>query len=238
MHKLSRREFIYGAVVLATIPTELPAGQTVWHRVKRDRLFITVVKGEPSDWGWNTDSLHVAKGQQHASVKINCLDDLRDCNGLCASDEIADMLTRQLEFGGKVDPWYPTAEPQRSTAILRLSRPEKARIRQAIRNLRGPHSCVHEKCLVDYESMDHDLHGPLCRRLVYLNGAEYADPYVKTAHQQFERLRVCRYKIENRTVVDIEQAMYDDWRVVALDAYGTAVKTLAPRRAALDNTSL
>lgn len=82
------------------------------------------------------DTIKIVKGSQSVTFSPEASKDCIDTHGLCATDELYQILIGQLEYG----PEFICGNRKK---ILTLTSDEKEMIMNLIAEHRGPHICVH-----------------------------------------------------------------------------------------------
>ncbi len=91
------------------------------------------------------DKIVISYGEHKTEVSM-AITDLKDCNGLCATDEIAVELIKELEFGHNRSLFCLfdkiTPELLENFKIYKLTNKDKTNIWLLCNALRGKHECV------------------------------------------------------------------------------------------------
>ncbi len=139
---MNRRNFLKTAAVLAVCPIQLYQPQKsllVWDSF--------------DDWG---RKLIVSKNGFAATFYSEPMGDLRDCHGLCATDEMVEIIEAEIVYGEEglrriMQVGFYFNEEEEEKKIKKLKRElrrvtllpcERKEIYDVIANLRGPHDCV------------------------------------------------------------------------------------------------
>lgn len=143
---INRRDFLKSAAVIAAFPSSLLACPPMlkWTKFSDD---------------WYFEHYVVSKGPYSASFQTP-LNQLADCHGLCATQELLALIVQEIQYGRENlvkmlhMPWgTEQAEQERQKALkslirVRLSGDEISEIYNVLKTLRGPHECplkVHEE---------------------------------------------------------------------------------------------
>ena len=88
----------------------------------------------------------ISYGKHKTEIGLNAMSDLIDCNGLCATDEIAVQLIEDLEFGQNRKLFHlftnMTTDLLEKFRIYRLKPENKSNIWLLCNAIRGKHKCV------------------------------------------------------------------------------------------------
>lgn len=133
---MNRRNFLKSAVVLAAAPTVLlsqPKSGLVWDSFK----------------GWFNPYNIIVSKNGFATTFASELTDLQDCHGLCATDEMVEIIVFDLEYGAEAwkrlihtDDEKTRDKLKKSLKRVSITPYERNEIYIAVKNLRGQHDCV------------------------------------------------------------------------------------------------
>ena len=123
----------------------IPAGFSVISDFKYNQDYSLKIESieKQSEWGTNYTLHKLSKGSISTDLHSYALQDLRDCHGLCAADELAFLAIVNLEYNNNFtfcDYRTPSSDIKQKQ-VLKLTTQEKARIYILCRELRGPHYC-------------------------------------------------------------------------------------------------
>lgn len=100
----------------------------------------------PADSNSFVNKIRISYEKHTKDISTNSCADLIDCNGLCATDEIAVMVIQELELGPNQKLLehfkHISKEDMEMLKIYRLSPEEKAKIWLLCNATRGQHNCV------------------------------------------------------------------------------------------------
>jgi hypothetical protein len=138
---MNRRDFLGCTAGLLVLPNV---------KLKRDDFEIKLL---PYSDDWLGQRVEIRKGD-HVFRCNACLEDLRDCHNICATDEMVMIAVQELELGKKnlhllYSTWHDfddegmrqRKELVESLRVYHLTREEKTRIYKLMRKLRGKHDC-------------------------------------------------------------------------------------------------
>lgn len=138
---MNRREFIKTTSALV-VGLALPN----FGIAKPDLLQIRRIP-HSRDWDINGHTIEISKGPYKTS--FGGCSDLLDCHGLCATDEMTQMVIDDLEIGGENLRLLSSNTILNRIALVRslrrfhLSKDERRQIWFALKEDRGNHNCVH-----------------------------------------------------------------------------------------------
>jgi len=158
---MNRRDFLatVGSMALVPVlPNFLVAAPKPVHWTLLCPLRIREIPW-PDDWHIRDTKIEISKGPYKVSFAGCGPGDLHDCHGLCATDEMVQMLVDQLEIGDEglrhlYSTWewsdYSDEGNSRRMQLIenyrwfRLTYEEKSQIWACINKNRGEHDCVHK----------------------------------------------------------------------------------------------
>lgn len=152
---INRRGFLGSLVVASVVPSSLFAGYKGDVRLDNGSFYPLDMRLVKSEWGGV--ALKVSKGPYSVTGSAN---DCVDCHGLCATAEVARIMSDELELGVENQKLVLSSywdfdfsvdgEKERTKWINSLKRfhmplEDFKEIYKALSKLRGPHNCVWAK---------------------------------------------------------------------------------------------